>query len=220
MKTKLSIDQRKSVKYKATKRNKRSVRSRIALVVLSLIAFGSFVLLVLPYLPRLSFLLTKPRIDPSSYQQAAQATKDGANTDSPDDQPGNRLVLPDIGVNTEIIDGRDIYVIGKNQGVWRETRNMDPTQDGNIVVAGHRFLYTATNGGWFYNLPELKNGQKIYIRWNDKVYEYEVYNSKTVLPTQVDIRDIDPDVPKKLTLYTCYPLGSTAKRFVIEARQI
>jgi sortase A len=220
MKSKLSIDQRKSVKYKASKRNKRSLRSRIALVLLSLIAFGSFVLLVLPYLPRLSFLLTKPRIDPSSYRQAAQATKDGANANNQDNQPGNRLVLPDIGVNTEIIDGRDIYVIGKNQGVWRETRNIDPTQDGNIVIAGHRFLYTATNGGWFYNLPELKNGQKIYVRWNEKVYEYEVYNSKTVLPTQVDIRDTDPAVPKKLTLYTCYPLGSTAKRFVIEARQI
>ena len=220
MKSKLSIDQRKSVKYKASKRNKRSLRSRIALVLLSLIAFGSFVLLVLPYLPRLSFLLTKPRIDPSSYQQAAQATKDGANANTQDNQPGNRLVLPDIGVNTEIIDGRDIYVIGKNQGVWRETRTIDPTQDGNIVIAGHRFLYTATNGGWFYNLPELKNGQKIYVRWNEKVYEYEVYNSKTVLPTQVDIRDTDPAVPKKLTLYTCYPLGSTAKRFVIEARQI
>lgn len=220
MKTKLAIDQRKSVKYKASKRTKRSLRSKIALLILSLIAFGSLVLLALPYLPRLSFLITKPRIDPSSYQQAAQATKDGNSTDDQDNQPGNRLVLPDIGVNTEIIDGRDIYVIGKNQGVWRETRTMDPTKDGNIVIAGHRFLYTATNGGWFYNLPELKNGQKIYIRWQDKVYEYEVYDSKTVLPTQVDIRDIDPNVPKKLTLYTCYPLGSTAKRFVIEARQI
>ncbi len=222
MKPKLAIPQRNSLNYNATKKNKRSLKSKLVLIILGLIALGSFTLLALPYLPRLRYLIFKPKIDATSYQQAAQSTKEGkeAPIDNEAQKPGNRLVLPGIGVDTQIIDGRNIYVIGKNQGVWRETGNIDPTQEGNIVIAGHRFLYTATNGGWFYNLPELQNGQKIYIRWDSKVYEYEIYNSKTVLPTQVDIRDTDPDVPKKLTLYTCYPLGSTAKRFVIEAKQL
>lgn len=222
MKPKLAIPQRNSLNYNATKKNKRSLKSKLVLTVLGLIALGSFTLLALPYLPRLRYLIFKPKIDATSYQQAAQSRKEGKDTpvDNEAQKPGNRLVLPGIGVDTQIIDGRNIYVIGKNQGVWRETGTIDPTQDGNIVIAGHRFLYTATNGGWFYNLPELQNGQKIYIRWDNKVYEYEIYNSKTVLPTQVDIRDTDPNVPKKLTLYTCYPLGSTAKRFVIEAKQL
>lgn len=222
MKPKLAIPQRNSLNYNATKKNKRSLKSKLVLIILGLIALGSFTLLALPYLPRLRYLIFKPKIDATSYQQAAQSTKEGkeAPIDNEAQKPGNRLVLPGIGVDTQIIDGRNIYVIGKNQGVWRETGNIDPTQEGNIVIAGHRFLYTATNGGWFYNLPELQNGQKIYIRWDSKVYEYEIYNSKTVLPTQVDIRDTDPNVPKKLTLYTCYPLGSTAKRFVIEAKQL
>ena len=180
-------------------------------------------MLILPYLPRLSYLIRKPKIDATPYSQAAADAKKGSTKISDEaiqKLKGNRLILPSIGVNAEIIDGRDVYVIGKNQGVWRETNNIDPTKDGNIVIAGHRFLYTANNGGYFYNLPELKLGSKIYVRWKDTVYEYEVYNTKTVLPTQVDIRDKDPKVSKKLTMYTCYPLGSTAKRYVVEAKQL
>lgn len=198
----------------------RTRRAKIILGILSIIAIASLLLLILPFVPRIKYLLLRPKIDASSYQQAAQETKQGKKTNSAEKLKGNRLVLAPIGVNTEIIEGKNIYVIGKNQGAWRETRAVNPTTDGNMVLAGHRFLYTAANGGVFYNLPELKTGNKIYVTWNDKVYEYEVYNTKTVLPTQVDIRNADPAVPKKLTLYTCFPLGSTAKRFVVEAKQL
>ena len=188
--------------------------------ILSVVAFGSFLMLVAPYLPKAWFWLTRPSIDATGYQHAAEQTRNNKPAPSTNQKPGNRLILPNIGVDTQIIEGSNIYVIGKNQGVWRETSTINPTSEGNIVIAGHRFLYTATNGGWFYNLPELKVGQKIYIRWDDKIYEYEIYNTKTVQPTQVDIRNADPAVPKKLTLYTCFPLGSTAERFVIEAKQL
>ena len=218
---KIIIPQRRTIQYDASRALRRSKRSKAVIAVLILIAIGSLVLLALPYLPRIRFLFFHKSISASPYQQAAQQTKSGQKA-APiaTKQPGNRLVLPKIGVDTQIIEGKNIYVIGKNQGVWRETSKIDPTTPGNIVIAGHRFLYTATNGGWFYNLPELKIGDKIYITWNEKVYEYEVYNTRAVYPTQTDIRDPDPEVTKKLTMYTCYPLGSTAKRFVIEAKQL
>lgn len=199
---------------------KRSRKSKIAISLLSLIALASFILLILPYWPKIAFWLHHPHIDPTAYQQAADATKNGQTSKPDPKKKGNRLVLPSIGVDAQIIEGANLWVIGKNQGVWRESRSVNPTTKGNIVIAGHRFLYTATNGGYFYNLPEMKIGDKIYIRWDNKTYEYEIYNTKSVLPTQVDIRDNDPDVPKKLTMYTCYPLGSTAKRFVVEAKQL
>lgn len=200
--------------YKKGHGTKRSLRSKIFLGFLAAISLTSFVLLILPYLPHLSFLFHQPRIDATPYKQAAK------NQTMPPDssKPGNRLVLPDIGVDAQIIEGRGLYVIGKNQGVWRESRAVDPTTPGNMVIAGHRFLYTATNGGYFYNLPELKVGAEIFVKWKDKVYAYEIYNTRTVLPTQVDIRNNDPKVPHKLTMYTCYPLGSTAKRYVVEAK--
>ncbi len=220
MRSKIKLPQRKTIAGRFPSRPKRSLKTRLALWLLSIIALVSFLLLILPYLPRLGFLINRPKIDPTSYQQEAEATRKGAGLAVDSKKSGNRLILPDIGVDSEIIEGANLWVIGKNQGVWRESRDVTPDKDGNIVIAGHRFLYTARNGGWFYNLPELKTGNRIYIKWDSKTYEYEVYNTRTVEPTQVDIRDKDPKVSRKLTMYTCYPLGSTSKRFVVEAKQI
>lgn len=192
-------------------------RSRVLFFTFISIAAVSALLLAYPYLPRLRYMLFKPKIDASAYEQAA---KSKSQDSSQIKESGNRLVMPSIGVNAQIFDGPSINAISNNQGVWRETKAIDPDTLGNLVIAGHRWLYTTTNGGYFYNLPELKNQDKIYVRWNNKVYEYQVYDHKTVLPTQVDIRNPDPEVPHKLTMYTCYPLGSTAKRFVIEAKLI
>lgn len=199
-------------------RQPRTRVQKITILCLSVIALISAYFLAAPYLPKLYYVLFRPSINAEVYEKAAQ--KQSAAPTAPTTKPGNRLILPDIGVDAEVLEGSTINVIGKNQGVWHETRSTTPDKDGNIVIAGHRFLYRATNGGWFYNLPELKVGAKIYLTWNKTVYAYEIYNTRSVLPTQVDIRDADPATARKLTLYTCYPLGSTAKRFVIEARQL
>ncbi len=191
-------------------------RPKPSIIILSIVALISLFVLVMPYLPRLWYLLTKPQINSEPYQKAA----DGQSSPEVDNQKGNRLVLPQIGVNAEILEGDNVNVIGRNQGVWRESASIDPSTPGNIVVAGHRFIYTAVNGGHFYNLTELQNGDKIYIKWQDQVYTYEVFNSKTVSPDQIEIRNNDPNVENKLTMYTCYPLGSTAERYVVEAKQI
>lgn len=217
MASKYNLNKRTKPPRQRIKFRERSLRSKITLVFLGLVIVACLVILALPYLPRLSFLFNRPRINSTPYQEAAK-NKELPPPDST--QPGNRLILPSIGVNAQVIEGSSLKVIGKNQGVWRESRTIDPSKDGNIVLAGHRFLYTARNGGYFYNLPEMKNGESIYLRWDDKVYAYEIFNTKTVLPTQVDIRNADKNNPRKLTLYTCYPLGSTAKRYVVEARLI
>ena len=218
---KLKIAQRKSLWRRTIQPFTRSKGSKIVLGLLGAVAFISLLLLVMPYLPKLRFWLFRPKVNATPYIQAVDSkSAQTTNTSSPQTikEQGNRLVIPSIGINAEVIEGGNIWVIAKNQGVWHETRGTNPTKPGNIVLAGHRWLYTTTNGGYFYNLPEIKNNDKIYYKWNDKVYEYEVYNRKTVLPTQIDIRDNDSAVPNKLTLYTCYPLGSTAKRYVVEAR--
>ena len=220
MKSKIKIKKRKSLLLKRIKFIQRSKKSKLFIGFLVIIASVGLLVLIMPYIPRVRFLIQRPRIDPSSYQQAAKETKAGNNAKTDSTKLGNRLILPDIGVDTQIIEGKNLNVIGKNQGVWRESGSVDPQKDGNIVIAGHRFLYKATNGGWFYNLPELKMGQNIFVKWKDKIYAYEVYRTRTVVPSQIDIRDNDPKVRKKLTLYTCYPLGSTSKRFVVEAKQI
>ena len=221
---KLKINNRKVLRRQQWMPNVRSRKSKFALSGLIIIAILSLSLLVLPYLPKLRFLLFRPKVDASAYVAAVEKKstpeKPAAVNPPPIKEVGNRLVIPSIGLNTQIFDGPTIRVISKDQGVWRESGKTNPTVPGNMVIAGHRWMYTPTIGGRFYDLPELKNGDKLYVRWNDKVFEYQVYDHKTVNPTQVDIRDIDPSVPYKLTMYTCHPLGSVAKRFVIEAKLI
>ncbi len=185
-----------------------------------LVLIGSLIL-AWPYIPGLIFKVRRPTIATNTLDKAASQGQK-VSVDKPDDPlaaPGNRLIMPSIGVNAPIIEGKNIYVIGKNQGAWHEAGSA-PADNGNLVLAAHRFLYTATNGGYFYHLTELKNGDALFVKWDDKVYKYEVYNTRDVWPTQVDIRDTDTQVPKKLTLYTCTPLGSTAKRHVVEAKQL
>ncbi len=205
---------------KAIPRPRRSWRAKLLMLFFSAVCLTSLGLLAFPYLPHLSFLFHRHVLDDAPYKTAAATTREMGSSKDENANRSNRLILPAIGVNAQLIEGSDINVIGKNQGVWHETPSANPTKPGNIVIAGHRFLYTATNGGYFYNLPELQSGNKIYLGWNGGMYEYEVYATRTVLPTQTDVRDPDPAVPYKLTMYTCYPLGSTAKRFVIEAKQI
>lgn len=223
MKKKIKINQRRALWNRPWMPHPRTLKAKLLIGLLSLVCATSFLFLIFPYLPHLNFIFRKPKIDSTPYQQAVQKQKQsGAPATTPEvvKEVGNRLVLPTIGINSQIIEGSNVYVIGKNQGVWRESRAIDPSTPGNLVLAGHRFLYTAKNGGYFYNLPELKVGEKLYVKWKDSIYEYEIYNTRTVLPTQIDIRDNDPAAPYKLTMYTCYPLGSTAKRFVVEAKQI
>lgn len=221
MKPKIAIKPRQTLKPNLVARPKRSLKTKLLLAVLSVIALGSLVLLAFPYMPRIIFWITRPSLDTKTFEQEAKQTKSGKTALKVDPaKPGNRIILPGIGADIQIIEGTSIYAIGKNQGAWRETRAVNPTMDGNMVLAGHRFIYNVRNSGVFYNLPELKVGSKIYVRWDNKMYEYEIYNTRSVLPTQTDIRDADPSVPRKLTMYTCWPLGSTAKRFVVEAKQL
>lgn len=197
-------------------RGRRSRKKKATLGVFLLIALISGYLLAAPYLPRLYYLIFRPKINAAPLHDAVEKKSTTPTTDT--QKPGNRLILPEIGLDAQIIEGKNIYVIGKNQGIWHETSTTNPSKPGNIVLAGHRFLYTATNGGLFYNLPELKKDDLIYIKWDNVLYEYQVFNTRSVLPTQTDVRDADPNVPHKLTMYTCYPLGSTAQRFVVEAK--
>lgn len=211
---------RQGVHYRAVQHHTKTFMNqhrRLVSYTLLVVMVVSFYLLVSPYIPRLYYWLFRPKINASSYEQAAASgkkTNDNA-------KPGNRLVLPDIGVDGEIKDGKNLNVISKGRAVWRETPKVDPSVPGNMVMAGHRILgYGNYKGDIFYNLTELKSSQIIYVKWNEKVYKYEIIGTKTVDPTQVDIRNADPEVEYKLTIYTCTPLGSTAKRFVVFAKQV
>lgn len=132
----------------------------------------------------------------------------------------NRLVIPQIGVDAEILDASTLAILTTKEGVWREPTTDNPEKGGNMVLAGHRFQYLPPNTNTFYNLDKLKTGERMLVIWNRKEYVYEIINVHIVTPDKVNILEDDKEIPNKLTLYTCTPLGSNAKRLVVESKLV
>lgn len=133
--------------------------------------------------------------------------------------PMNRLVIPKIGVDAEILEYGNIDILLQKEGVWREPDTKNPETGGNMVIAGHRFQYLPPNTSTFYNLDKLERNDKVLVYWKSKDYLYEIIDKFEVLPTRIEVKDDDPD-HKILTLYTCTPLGSAERRLVVKASEI
>ncbi len=197
-------------------------RLKVLIVVILLLVFiGSSITFLIPYIPEIAYRI-KPVGNEVGYA-IPQELADNLKVSLKDVKPipkENRLIIPKINVDAEILEGETLSILDQKEGVWREPFTKTPEIGGNMVIAGHRFQYTPPNTKTFYHLDKLQNGDKILVFWKEKTYIYEIVGVKDVLPTQVDILNDDPGVPNKLTLYTCTPLGSNAKRLVIEASLI
>lgn len=128
---------------------------------------------------------------------------------------GYFVVIPSIGVNSPISDAKD-YNKALLKGSWIIPDYGTPEQDSlPIILAAHRFGYTS----WtkeirekisFYNLPNLKEGDKVHIYWNQRDYEYSVYFKEE----STYISDYNSD----LILYTCKYFNSPVRIFVYADR--
>ncbi len=130
------------------------------------------------------------------------------------DVSGNWLLIPSIGVRREIIESDTIKTVHEN--IWRRPLGSSPEKGGNTIMVAHRY---ATIGGnrasTFYDLPNLVVGDKIYVKWNDVLYTYQVRDTEIVPKTAIEIENNTPY--PLLTLYTCTPLWTAENRFVVRA---
>lgn len=134
----------------------------------------------------------------------------------------NRLYIPKINVDIEIIDGDNWQVL--ERGAWhRRPENGNPKNGGNFVLSAHRFTL-----GWtpqqtrqkspFYNIDKLETSDKIYVDWEGERYEYEVARRYSVARTATEIENRATEA--KMTLYSCELRGELAGREVIEATPV
>ncbi len=130
---------------------------------------------------------------------------------------GTWIVIPSIGVNTQLLDTMDPNE-ALNQGAWLVPDFGRPNDSSlPIIAAAHRF-------GWdwwwqsdfgrknsFYSLPELKSGDTVEIVFNQRKYVYRVY-SDVIEGTEIT------DYKADLILYTCKFLNSPERFFVYANR--
>jgi LPXTG-site transpeptidase (sortase) family protein len=124
-----------------------------------------------------------------------------------------RITIPSIGVDKMVLMGTDTEILAKGPGVW-ET-GVFPGAPGNATISGHR----TTHGGPFRHLNDLKVGDQIIFETPGQPRAvFEVRGTGQVTPKQIEVTGQGPGV--RLTLTTCDPPGSTAKRLVIQAELV
>lgn len=96
-----------------------------------------------------------------------------------------------------------------------------PGEVGNIFLFGHSQIPGGDPSnfkGVFNRLPEIKIGERVQISYQDKLFDYEVYEAKVIDKSEISYLEKTPQ--ETLTLMTCWPLGLDIKRFVVRARRV
>ena len=121
----------------------------------------------------------------------------------------NTLAIDSIGVNGEIHEGTD-PTQALEHGFWRVNDYGTPEDPYPIIIAAHRFGYIHWSNEFrqlnsFYNLPKTTAGDKVEILWNQRRYEYKIYEAQN----GTAIEDYNAD----LILYTCQLFNSPVRVF-------
>ena len=108
-----------------------------------------------------------------------------------------------------------------NQGVAlaEGTADLDATT-GNSFIFGHSSSLSVSPTRYdtiFASLPGLQVGDTFQIT-TSKTTTYQVITSKAIKASEVQY--LQSDGTRKVTLITCWPIGTNWKRWVIEAKRI
>ena len=142
-----------------------------------------------------------------------------------DGQVLTRIVIPRIGVNALIVEGTDAGALRAGAGHYKGTAL--PCALGNAAIAGHRTTY----GKPFNRIDELTVGDEIDLITPEKKCTYRVVQGppKKLRPhpgvagwitSPHDGSVIAPTQNASVTLTTCHPKGSAAKRLIVRAELV
>jgi sortase A len=155
------------------------------------------------YQSRLQQRLDRQFADPEleqAYRSGTVATGDALT----------RVKIPAIGVDVVVVEGTTASALRAGAGHYPTTPL--PCEQGNVGIAGHRTTY----GKPFANLDQLKPGDDIILETPVGSCTYKVSVAPYVVPPQqTDV--VAPTAESVLTLTTCHPKGSAAKRLIILA---
>lgn len=190
--------------------------TRITLSVTSIVI--GIVILAVPFSPWILYHTFKPspvypyptKLSGTSYLPTIPDREQ--QTELPKE---NRLVIPKIGVDVEIVEGKDERALYR--GIWHYPSSSAPDKGGNTVLTGHRFQYLA-GPRTLYLLDQMRAGDVIIVYWKGIEYDYAVRERKIVNPSAVEV--LDNTATPQLTVFTCTPLFTTKQRLVLIADPI
>lgn len=90
------------------------------------------------------------------------------------------------------------------------------------VYTGHSSYFPWDPGKYkdvFALLEQVIPGDTIEVYYQGEKFIYEIFDTSTVKPEQVDILQKETE-DEELTLITCTPVGTAINRFIVEARRV
>ena len=130
-----------------------------------------------------------------------------------------RLIIPTIDLNLTVFNGVTNPILHAGVGAMRPHLKMG---EGNFPIAGH---YSSRENTLFGDLDVLEVDDLIYLTDNEQMYEYQVYDTRVVEPTEVHW--IEDDIAEQhgksiISLMNCYFVDGvfTEKRYFVFAELI
>ena len=122
-----------------------------------------------------------------------------------------RIQIPAIDVDVVVVEGTSATALRAGAGHYPSTPL--PCEAGNVAIAGHRTTY----GKPFANVDRLKPKDVIVLETPIGKCTYTVSRAPYIVgPKDFSVVANDPS-QHSLTLTTCHPKGSAAKRLIIKA---
>jgi len=132
------------------------------------------------------------------------------------------IVIPKIGANAPIVADVDpydeaAYRRALHDGIAHAMGSVYPGEPGNTFLFAHSSDDFIT-GGWynavFYLIGKLESGDRFSIAYRGDLYEYRVFDTKTV--SADDVRYLNALSEKNtVTLMTCWPPGTDYRRLLV-----
>jgi sortase A len=150
-----------------------------------------------------------------------QDASTGKNLVEPPEKKRLKLTVPAMKrINNDPIPtglGTDEQLFHDYAGVHLNSTGFPWKKTANVYIAGHRIGFPGTRSNLaFYDLEDLKNGDKVYLEDADgRKYTYEVYKKLVVGPTDLEV--LNPIEGKNIiSLQTC-TLPDYTKRVIYRA---
>jgi LPXTG-site transpeptidase (sortase) family protein len=141
----------------------------------------------------------------------------------------NRIIIPAIGKNIPLIDIKQQKVEGVNElndifmkelenGVIRYPGSAKPGEQGNSFIFGHSSNFPWME--WEYNdifslLDHVSYDDEVIVYYGQEKHTYKIRTKNVISPGDVSVLQDDPDDKSKLTLMTCWPIGTTLNRLIL-----
>jgi len=136
------------------------------------------------------------------------------------------LYIPKIGVSAPIVlpkdDSNQNILASLEEGVALYPGSQLPGETGRSVFLGHSSKATWYRGQYGYIfalLSKLQSGDEFYIVFKNKKLIYKVFSNDILTPEQTnELLSQTPKNESDAILITCWPIGSSSMRTLIQAQ--